>query len=188
MAQGKAWNREEVTETLKPFFQLGYSVRKACEYAGIAQQTVDTWIQNDEELRLKIIAWQHEIDTEARKVIKEKIGTEKDVNTATWWAERKEKDEFSIRQENINTNVTLQDIMSQFEKPANSNFNILPNEVNRPISHKEQAGSEGSLPDEQSSEGLRTTPDQQGLDSESKTDGVQHSDSTPEVGEGSANS
>lgn len=98
MAQGKEWNQEEVIRTLEPFFRLGCNIRKACEYGGIPYTTVHTWISNDEELRIKITAWQHEISAQARRVWKKAID-EGQANAATQWLQKKEKDEFSERTE-----------------------------------------------------------------------------------------
>lgn len=106
MAQGKAWNKEKVIEQLKEFLQLGYSVNKACNLSGIAQSTVQTWIDNDEALRLKITSWQNEPNVLARRnwieALKKgnptKYGEDK-YTPSKDWLERKEKDEFSLRQE-----------------------------------------------------------------------------------------
>ncbi len=93
MSQGKKWNKKKVTGVLRPYFKLGCSVTKACQYAGIPQSTVDDWIQNDEVLRLKITAWQNEIRAKARKKWSGAINSG-DVDKAITWLERKEKDEF----------------------------------------------------------------------------------------------
>lgn len=98
MSQGKAWNKEEVIEILKPYFELGCSVNKACNYAGIPQSTVQTWIDDSEELRLKIGSWQNVMSTQARRVWKKALD-ENQANAATEWLRRKEKDEFSDRTE-----------------------------------------------------------------------------------------
>jgi predicted transcriptional regulator len=102
MAQGKAWNKKKVIEALEPYLKLGYSVNKSCEIVGIAQSTVQTWIDKENELRLKIASWQVEPDHEARKVIVQSIKEGK-VDDAKWWAERREKQDFSTRTE---TDVT----------------------------------------------------------------------------------
>ena len=98
MAQGVERNKEEVIRTLEPFFKLGCNVKKACAYAGIPYTTVDTWIQNDDDLRVKITAWQHEISTRARQVLRKQI-EENNPAISLEWMKRKEKDEFSDRQE-----------------------------------------------------------------------------------------
>lgn len=67
MSQGKPWDKEKVIEALMPYFKLDYTVNKACEIIGISQSTVQTWIDSDEALRLKIQAWRAEPSIQARK-------------------------------------------------------------------------------------------------------------------------
>jgi len=149
MAQGKIWDKESVIGILETFLKLGYSVTKACQYAGIPQSTVATWIAEDEELRLKVNAWMHELDVEARKVIKKSMQEDKSITTATWWAERREKDDFSTRQENINTNVSIEDIMNQFQDPDNlSNESDGETKTTEPVLYTEQVGTESPVPTE----------------------------------------
>ncbi len=99
MAQGKEWNKDEVIEILRPYFQLGCNVTKACAYAGISRTTVQTWIEDDETLRLKVQGWQSEMSTQARKNWKKRLD-EGDFQAANEWLTKKEKDEFSTRTEN----------------------------------------------------------------------------------------
>ncbi len=106
MSQGKARDKEKVIEELKELFLLGYSVTKACSISGIPQSTVQTWIDKDDGLRLKINKWQNEINILARKQWHTAISIGRpskfglDTYTpAKEWLERKEKDEFSTREE-----------------------------------------------------------------------------------------
>ena len=103
MSQGKEWNRDEVIKVLEPYFKLGCNVAKACSYSGIPRTTVQTWIENDEELRLKVFSWQNEISAQARKVIKKAV-EDNQVSVAQDWLKRKEKDEFSERTEQTGAN------------------------------------------------------------------------------------
>ena len=98
MAQGIPRDKEKVIEALKPFFKMGCSVTKACKYGGIAQSTVQTWIDADDDLRLQIGAWQYEPNTLARSNWIAKMA-EGDYNSSRDWMSKKEKDEFSDRQE-----------------------------------------------------------------------------------------
>lgn len=109
MAQGKAYTKEEkeeVIRSLKKYFLLGYSITKACEYAGFPYQRVYEWVKEDVGLRSKIGAWQGQINAKAREVIAhsilgdEKEGIKPDLRTAQWWAERMEREDFSTRTEN----------------------------------------------------------------------------------------
>lgn len=109
MAQGKPWKKEEIVELLKPKFQLGMNVERACKAIQFPSTTFKTWLGEDELLRLKVEAWQGETAEEAIKALKQSIkdGTEE---SAKWWLERKEKDEFGqkVISENKNTNVNAE--------------------------------------------------------------------------------
>ena len=96
--QGKEWNKEKVIEVLKPYLKNANSIRKACRAAGISQSTVQTWIDNDSELRLKITSWQNEISEMARENWRNKIKSG-DFTASKEWLIRKEKDEFCTKQE-----------------------------------------------------------------------------------------
>lgn len=98
MAQGKQRNKEEVIRSLEPYFKLGCNVKKACAYAGIPYTTVDTWIQGDDDLRVKITAWQSEMSAQARRNWHRSL-QEGNPQATLEWLKRKEKDEFSERTE-----------------------------------------------------------------------------------------
>lgn len=98
MAQGVEWDKEKVIEQLRPFFQLGCNVRKACSYAGIPQPTVATWIMNDPLLQLKINVWQHEMSIKSRKVWNKAI-EDGSITQAVDWLRVKEKEEFGNKTE-----------------------------------------------------------------------------------------
>lgn len=100
MAQGQAREKNKIIEALKPLFKLGYSVTKACKYAGVPQSTVATWITNDEELRLKISIWQNEINIAARKNWSNEIN-QGSYQASKEWLAAKESDEFQPKQKLI---------------------------------------------------------------------------------------
>jgi len=102
MAQGVERNKEEVLKALEPYFKLGCSVLKACKYAGVPPSTVDTWIQNDDDLRVQVTAWQNEISAKARANWRAKIASGEYLPSIQW-LERNEKDDFSTKTE---TDVT----------------------------------------------------------------------------------
>ena len=105
MAQGKAWNKEEIVRALEPYLKLGYSVKKACVLAQFPDRTVYDWIADDENLRAKIEAMQGMVNAKAREVVAKAVnaGSKED---AKWWLERREKKDFSTRTE---TDVTSKD-------------------------------------------------------------------------------
>lgn len=98
MAQGKKYDKDKVMEALKPFFKLGCSIPKACAYAGIKYETVWRWLKDEEELLIKVTAWQNEINEAARRTWKQKIQSG-DYQAAKDWMSKREKDDFSDRQE-----------------------------------------------------------------------------------------
>lgn len=116
MAQGKARDKEKTIEALAGYFKMGCSVKKACEYGGIPQSTVQTWIDNDEALRVKITAWQNEPNAMARANWIAKM-TEGDYTASKEWISKKEKDEFADRQEH--TGKDGQELAIQFASVFN---------------------------------------------------------------------
>jgi len=98
MAQGIEWDKDRIIEALKPYLQLGYSVHMSCTLAQIPTSTVATWMEKDESLRKQFKAWQNLVSASARKVVVDKIN-EGDDKQANWWLERREKKDFSSRQE-----------------------------------------------------------------------------------------
>lgn len=98
MAQGIPRDKEQTIEALRPYYQLGCSTFKACAYAGIPLSTVQTWIDADDDLRCKIVAWQNEMAAKARMNWREQVAN-KNYEASKQWLERKEKDEFSQRTE-----------------------------------------------------------------------------------------
>lgn len=110
-------DKEKTLETLRPYFERGMSITKACEASGICDdQTIFNWIKDDElnggtnpSLSSRIKAWQNTVSTAARNLIAEGI-TETDpkkaplakrerIRLARWWLRHKERKEFSTRQE-----------------------------------------------------------------------------------------
>lgn len=98
MSQGTGWDRETVVQTLEPYFRLGYSVKKACILANFPFSTFYGWYREDEMLRTRIKALQGMVSARAREVVASSV---KDGNRedARWWLERREKKDFSPRQE-----------------------------------------------------------------------------------------
>lgn len=127
MAQGKEWNKEKIIyEVLKPLFKLGYSVRKACIYAGIPNTTVDTWLKDDPELRLEINTWQNEVSIKARKNIVAKVlgkdapnelrDEKADVGMSHTWLRAREKEDWAERSEVVQSNVTYEELKAMQEE------------------------------------------------------------------------
>lgn len=108
MSQGKAWTKEEretIIQSLKPYLELGFSRNKACNFIGIPPQTISNWVQDDESLGIKLTSWENAVNVIAVANIVDAIKAEgqnqddlKKENS--WkWAERRIKEDFSLRQE-----------------------------------------------------------------------------------------
>lgn len=154
MAQGKEYTieqRMELIEAIKPYLQLGYSLRRACEYAGVSHSTIYNWYINDEALRTEIKAWQGLVNTQARQNIVEHImgntkkGIKPDLETSKWWAERRERDDFSLRQENINTERSIKEIIDEFQDPDNFEYADNEEKTDKPLSDTNEGGEEKVL-------------------------------------------
>jgi hypothetical protein len=104
---------------IKPYLQQGYSINKSCILAGIPPTTISDYTISDPNFSERIKADQEYASVLSRNIILGKL-KDKDEATAKWWLERKNKDEFSLRNE---TNLTI-----DFEKKWNELLEGLENE------------------------------------------------------------
>jgi hypothetical protein len=92
---------DEYFEKIKPFLQLGYSLYRACQFAGLSYRVVYNHYQRNEDFKNKVERERNLVNTQARKIlIKAMIGDDKmppDPKLALEWLDRMEKDEFSKR-------------------------------------------------------------------------------------------
>lgn len=102
---------------------MGCNTAKACAYAGIPRTTVQTWIENDDELRLKVTAWQNEPNRLARAAWIAKMASADGYDAGKEWMKRKEKDEFSDRVEHTGADGTA--LVISFDPT----FNATPRET-----------------------------------------------------------
>jgi hypothetical protein len=104
--QGKPYTkeqREEIIESLRPYLTLGYDLKNACVLAQVTYETVWEWVNKDTALLIKIKAWQNLVNAKARQNVAQKIN-DGDTLESKWWLARREKNEFSTRQENTGAN------------------------------------------------------------------------------------
>lgn len=105
-----ALDKEKTLESLRPYFQRGMSITKACEASGVCDdQTIFNWQREDPEISRRITAWQNTVSSKARSLLAEAITTEdatknpltkrERIRLAKWWLRHKERKEFSTRQE-----------------------------------------------------------------------------------------
>lgn len=154
MAKGIKYTAEEkieIIETIKPYLQLGYSLKRACEYAGVPYSTIQNWLPKDEKLSSEIKAWQGMVNTQARQNIVEHImgntkkGIKPDLDTSKWWAERRERDDFSVRQENINTERSIKEVIDEFQDPDNFEYADNEEKTDKPLPNTNEGGEEKVL-------------------------------------------
>jgi hypothetical protein len=108
--RGKERTNEEKSEifrSLEPYFELGYSLNKACRIAGIPSSTAYDILDESETLRIKMSSLQNIVNAEARRIIIENIRDKKDLKTSMWWLERKEKEVFRSRADDESENYAF---------------------------------------------------------------------------------
>lgn len=122
--------REKILQILKPFLQLGYDLYNSCLLAEQPYTTIINWVNKDVLLCNKIKSWQNMVNAKARQNVVKAIN-ENDVQESKWWLERREKKQFSPRQEMTGADGQPIEVISQ-EKAKNIskifNDNLLNNE------------------------------------------------------------
>ena len=88
----------ETVKKLKEGFSQGFSVDNACIWAEISKQTFYSYCEKEEGFLDYCKALKQKPLIKSILVINKALN-EGDVSTAKWYAERKAKDEFSLRQE-----------------------------------------------------------------------------------------
>jgi hypothetical protein len=114
MAKGVAWDKDKAIELITPFLGLGMSVTKSCEMAGIPQSTVQTWIDNDELLRLKVTSLRNKPNVKALENWNAKLD-EGDYTASKEWLERRMKEVFSTKSESEVKLVTAEDVVKKLK-------------------------------------------------------------------------
>lgn len=88
----------EYVTKIEKYLMLGYSLPRACELGGVPYTTVRDHIEKDESIRNKIDLLMNSVSLKARANVVERINN-KDYHASVDWLERKEKNEWSKRQE-----------------------------------------------------------------------------------------
>lgn len=91
-------NVEEYLAKIERYLMLGYSLNRACELGGVPRKTITDRMEKDEEFRRKVDLLSNSVSIKARANVVERINS-KDYHASVDWLERKEKDEWSKRQE-----------------------------------------------------------------------------------------
>lgn len=90
-AKGKGLDQEKVIESLKPYLQLGYSVKKSCLFAGVAYTTVHTWMRDNPSIRILLYSYYNYASLTARQNIVKSIA-KGSVQDSWHWVKAKEPD------------------------------------------------------------------------------------------------
>lgn len=84
---------------------MGFSRNKACNFIGLAPGTLSNWVKDDEALGMKLTGWENAVNTVVMQnlvqAIKREGELEDDIRKEnSWkWAERRMKDDFSLKTE-----------------------------------------------------------------------------------------
>lgn len=100
---------DEVVAKLEYGFMRGLNDTEACCYAGISRSAYYDYVKEHEDFIDKKKEWQSRPSTTAKLNIVEAIESG-DTDLAKWWLERRNKDEFSLKQEiaaDVNEKVTI---------------------------------------------------------------------------------
>lgn len=106
---------EDTIRKLEQAFALDATVKEACYYADISTETYYRWIKEDPKLYDKFERLRMKPILKARQEWIDKFST--DWKACESYLKRKLKDEFSERTESLVAQVTVDDIMDQFENP-----------------------------------------------------------------------
>lgn len=100
---------EEVVSKLEYGFMKGLNITECCHYADISRPTFYEYIEKHPEFSDRIEELKSNPSTKAKLNIVEAIESG-DTDLAKWWLERRNKDEFSLKQEiaaEVNEKVTI---------------------------------------------------------------------------------
>jgi len=105
--------KDEILQKLESVFSYGAPDDEACVYADISPSTLYNYQkQHPEFLERKRLLKNRPI-LKARQTVVDNLG---DPKVAQWFLEHKAKQEFSIRTESIVADVTIEDILKEFDK------------------------------------------------------------------------
>ena len=116
----------EYFKKMLPYLQRGLSVAKACQHAKVPHSTVSLYMQNNPEFLEEIECAKRTLEIAARNKVANAIN-KGNVGVAQWYLERKCKDEFSSRVENINENHESDVVM--IELPKNGRETLHPDDA-----------------------------------------------------------
>ena len=100
---------DDLVNKMEYGFMKGLNITECCHYANISRQTFYNYVENNPEFMDRIEELKSNPSTKAKLNVVEAIENG-DTDLSKWWLERKNKDEFSLKQEvsaDVNSNVTI---------------------------------------------------------------------------------
>jgi len=117
---GRKWfdgkNVDEVRAKLEAGAQLDVPVEKCCTYAQISRYSYHRYLKAHPDFATKLQSLRLTPSIKARQNVVKSIVEEKDVENSKWWLERRERDEFNLRQQVEHTgevDLNLEEIINK---------------------------------------------------------------------------
>jgi hypothetical protein len=123
-----------VLQKLEYSFKRGYSNAEACLHAEISERTLYDYLKDHEGFSQKCSILKNNMLLKAKEIVNDRIEA-KDLDTAKWYLERKNKDEFSLRtdlkhqgdpENPLNTTITVE-FTKSYDKTQERISDILEN-------------------------------------------------------------
>lgn len=88
----------QTVQLLDKVLKTGVSILTACDYVGIAPRTFYYWIENDGVFAQRMHAARKHLSVKAAETVAEAVGKKKNSDIALKVLERKETDEFGVKE------------------------------------------------------------------------------------------
>lgn len=100
---------DDLVNKMEYGFMMGLNVTECCNYANISRQTFYKWLEKNPDFSDRMEELRSNPSTTAKLNVVEAIKNG-DTDLSKWWLERKNKDEFSLKQEvsaDVKNDVTV---------------------------------------------------------------------------------
>lgn len=106
----KGLDQDIIIESIKPYLQLGYSLKKSCLLAGVAYTTVHTWCRNNPSLRILFYSYSNLASVKSRQNIVKEIQSGSVENSWRWLGHK----DTDFNQKTINIKTQQDDLDEEF--------------------------------------------------------------------------
>lgn len=108
---------QDILSAFQYAFCRDYTDAQACRYAKINPDTFYRWLRESDEFRAFIETAKDDLKVKAKENIRQRVVVDKDTETSKYVLERREKENYSPRQENINADTTLEELKEILRPP-----------------------------------------------------------------------